>query len=238
MGMGSLLATDHSFATQVGPLVVILMGPPGAGKGTHGVPLSGHLQLPHISTGNLFREEIRKQTPFGLQVKAYIDQGLLMPGEVATNILLARIQKEDCKNGYILDGFPRTVGQAEALDHHLNSEAVVLYFSGDDELLVERITGRISCKDCGRPYHLTFDPPKDRKKCAECSGSLYQRDDDREPIVRKRLAIYRAQTQPVIEYYSKKKGVLHEVDTRRSKSEIFDQVVEIISRAFARASSI
>ncbi len=231
--MLSALLAGNAFAmnrTETKPLVVILMGPPGAGKGTHAAPLSEHLGLPHISTGDLFREHIRNQTSLGQQAKSYMDKGHLVPDSLVLDMLFNRVSKEDCKAGYLLDGFPRTLAQAKNLDDRLkNQHAVIaLNFKIDDESVIERISGRIACKDCGRPYHKTFDPPKDLKICDHCGGPLYQRDDDKEEIIRQRLEVYRSQTQPLIEYYAKKNNTLREIDSENTKEKVFQDILEAL----------
>lgn len=218
------------------PMVVILMGPPGAGKGTHAGPLSNHLHLPHISTGDLFRENIRNQTPLGVKAKGYMDQGNLVPDELVLDMLFDRVAKEDCKNGYILDGFPRTIAQAKALDQRLkgHNRVIALNFNLPDEMIIERVSGRIACKNCGRPYHKKYDPPKQELVCDGCKGAIIQRDDDKEEIIRKRLEVYRAQTQPLIDYYAKQKEVLREIDSRKEKSQVFHDVLDAMPMALAK----
>jgi adenylate kinase len=212
------------------PLVILLMGPPGAGKGTHAGPLSQHLGLPHISTGDLFREHIRGQTPLGQKAKSYMDRGNLVPDELVLDMLFERVAKKDCKNGYILVGFPRTMSQAKALDQrfHNQNRIVALNFTLADPVIIERVTGRIACKECGRPYHKKYDPPKKAMVCDSCSGALFQRDDDKEEIIRKRLEVYRAQTQPLIEYYSKQKEVMRNIDSENGKEQVFHDVLEAL----------
>lgn len=213
------------------PLIVILMGPPGAGKGTHAGPLSQHLAIPHISTGDLFREHIRGQSPLGIKAKSYIDAGNLVPDELVLDMLFDRVAKDDCKNGYILDGFPRTLPQAAALDKRLGSRhrVIALNFNLADQVIIERITGRIACKSCGRPCHLKYDPPKVSMSCDSCGGQLYQRDDDKEAIIRKRLEVYREQTEPLIAYYSAQKDVLKNIDSENSKNQVFSDVLDALS---------
>ncbi len=231
--MCSMLATTGtSFAmnrmTEAQPLVLIMMGPPGAGKGTHATSLSAHLAVPHISTGDLFRENIRNQTPLGKIAKGHIDNGKLVPDELVLDMLFDRIQREDCKRGYILDGFPRTVPQAEALDQRLKAHRIVaVNFEIADATIVERLSGRLSCK-CGRTFHVKFDLPKKAGLCDGCSGALYQRDDDKEEIILKRLEVYRAQTEPVIAYYAKKSEVLFHVDSEQARDEVFQDVLKSI----------
>lgn len=212
------------------PLVIILMGPPGAGKGTHAGPLSQHLDLPHISTGDLFRQNIRLQTQLGRQAKGYMDKGNLVPDELVLEMLFDRVGQDDCRAGYILDGFPRTLPQAKALDQRIRKQAhvIVLNFSLKDPLIIERITGRIACKECGRPYHKKYDPPKQGMSCDSCQGKLTQRDDDKEEIVRKRLEVYRAQTEPLIAYYSAQKEVLRHIDSAKGKEQVFHDVLDAL----------
>jgi adenylate kinase len=224
--------------TENKPLVVILMGPPGAGKGTHAGPLGEHLSLPHISTGDLFREHIRNQTKFGREARCFMDKGQLVPDSLVLDMLFNRVSREDCKNGYLLDGFPRTIVQAKALDERLKSahRIIVLNFKIDDERVVERVAGRIACKGCGRPFHKKLDPPKQENRCDGCGGLLIQRDDDKEEIIRKRLEVYRIQTQPLIEYYREKSDVLKEIDSRNTKEKVFSDVLDVLpsSLAFSR----
>jgi adenylate kinase len=212
------------------PLVVILMGPPGAGKGTHAGPLSRHLGLPHISTGDLFREHIRGNSPLGQKAKSFMDKGNLVPDELVLDMLFERVAKPDCKNGYILDGFPRTLPQAKELDKRLGNKnrVAALNFNLSDSLIIERVTGRIVCKECGHPYHKKYDPPKKEVVCDSCNGALFQRDDDKEEIIRKRLEVYRTQTQPLIDYYSQQKGILREINSEHEKAQVFNEVLEAL----------
>lgn len=209
-------------------LVVLLLGPPGAGKGTHASPLSKALGIPHISTGDLFRENICNQTPVGLKAKSYITQGCLVPDEVVLEMVFSRILNPDCAHGYILDGFPRTAAQAEAFDSRIgeNHQLIALHFHIEDARLVERITGRFVCKQCSRPCHKKYAPPKIDGLCDCCGGVLYQRDDDKEDILRKRLEVYRRETQPLIDYYANKPGILKEIDSDCDKNRVFSSVLE------------
>ena len=225
---GETYASSRSVVEK--PLVVILMGPPGAGKGTHAKPLSAELGIPHISTGDLFRENIRNQTPIGQKAKSIIDAGKLVPDEVVLDMLFERVGRVDCKHGYILDGSPRTLAQAQALDKKLASARILaVNLNVPDSLLIERISGRLACKDCGKPYHTKYNPPITAGTCDACQGSLYQRDDDKEEILKKRLEVYRSQTQPLIEYYAKKKGVLREVEAVASPDEVFHLVLDAVA---------
>lgn len=212
------------------PIVIILMGPPGAGKGSHAAPLSEQLAMPHISTGNLFRDNIQSQTLLGKEAKTYIDRGHLVPDQLVLDMLFERVSKADCKGGYILDGFPRTLAQATALDERLcgNFLVKVLNFNLSDALIVERITGRLVCKSCNRPYHKIFDPPQNPSACDTCSGILFQREDDKEEIIRKRLDVYRAQTQPLIAYYAKQENVFQEIDSEKEKPRVFQDVLDAL----------
>jgi adenylate kinase len=229
---GNVFAMNGS-GSQNKPWVVILMGPPGAGKGTHAGPLSETLGLPHISTGDLFREHIRSQTPLGLKAKSFMDKGQLVPDFLVLDMLFNRVAQEDCKNGYLLDGVPRTINQAKALDERLNNRyrIIALNFSLSDESAVERISGRIACQNCGRPFHKKFDPPKNPHVCDLCGGILCQREDDREEVVRKRLEVYRIQTKPLIDYYGSQKQVLREIDSQNAKEKVFQDVLESLPYA-------
>ena len=187
---------------------IILLGAPGAGKGTEASRIVDDYKLPHISTGDIFRENIKNETPIGLLAKSYIDKGMLVPDEVTCKIVEERISREDCKNGYMLDGFPRTIAQAEALDKITNID-LVINIDVDFSLLVDRLCGRRVCKDCGESTHLNW--LNGETKCSRCGGELYQRKDDNPETVQSRLDVYTAQTAPLIDYYTKK-GVLFNVD--------------------------
>jgi len=235
MVLGSLLLTGQGVAmsqsNQKPTTIVILLGPPGAGKGTHASPLSEHLLLPHISTGDLFRENIRNNTALGQKVKSFMDQGKLVPDELVLDMLFQRMESRDCAHGCILDGFPRTVAQAKALDAKLDKKThiIALNFNVPDSVLIERISGRLICKDCKKPFHKKFDPPRQANLCDSCGGMLVTRDDDQENIVRKRLEIYHAESQPLIDYYSKKKDVLREIDSQNSKEQVFRDIMIALS---------
>ena len=201
---------------------VILLGAPGAGKGTQAVRLAEKYNIPHISTGDIFRSNIKGQTPIGIVAKSYIDKGQLVPDEVTIQIVKERLEKEDCKNGYLLDGFPRTVSQAEALDSFSKVEAVVNVDVPLNKLL-KRITGRRVCAKCGESFHVDYLNGK--TDCAKCGAELIQRADDNEETVSARLDVYQKQTAPLIEYYAGK-GVLLTVDGDGDIEKVFNSICE------------
>jgi adenylate kinase len=196
-------------------LILILLGPPGAGKGTQAALVSQGAGVAHVATGDLFRENIRNQTELGMQAKAYVDKGALVPDELTIRLLLDRLDRPDTQKGVLLDGFPRTVEQARALDEalKLRGQAVdkVLYINVGEEEVVRRLAGRWTCRNCGAVYHQVFSPPKQTGKCDQCGGELYQRDDDKPETVRNRLTVFNQQTAPLIDYY-KGQGKLLEVN--------------------------
>jgi len=196
-------------------LILILLGPPGAGKGTQAALVSQEAGVAHVATGDLFRENIRNQTELGMQAKAFVDRGALVPDELTVRMLLDRLDRPDTQKGVLLDGFPRTVDQARALDEALKQrgQAVdkVLYINVGEEEVVTRLAGRWTCRQCGAVYHQVFSPPKEAGKCDQCGGELYQRDDDKPETVRNRLAVYTQQTARLIDYY-REQGKLLEVN--------------------------
>ncbi len=196
---------------------IILLGAPGAGKGTQASKISDNYAVPHISTGDIFRENIKNQTPIGLLAKSYTDQGLLVPDEVTCQIVEERLSREDCASGYMLDGFPRTIAQAEALDK-ITKIDLVINIDVDFSLLLDRLCGRRVCKDCGESYHIT--KLNGETKCARCGGELYQRKDDNPETVQSRLDVYKAQTAPLIEYYGKK-GVVFNVEGNAAPEAVY-----------------
>jgi adenylate kinase len=185
---------------------LILLGPPGAGKGTQAKILAKKFAIPQISTGDILRGAVKEETPMGIKAKSYMDAGTLVPDEVVVGIVEERLAKPDCADGFILDGFPRTVGQADALKITLAGMGKtiehVISITVDKEELLGRITGRRTCRLCGKGYHLSFDPPKHSGLCDECDGELYQREDDKEETMRNRLDVYEKQTAPLIAYYA------------------------------------
>jgi adenylate kinase len=194
---------------------LILLGPPGAGKGTQAKLLTEKFSIPQISTGDILRAAVKDGTPMGQKAKAFMNTGGLVPDEVVVGIVRDRLQEEDCNNGFILDGFPRTVAQADALQASLQEMGKdldrVISLEVDTEALVERLTGRRTCKECGRGYHVKFDSSRVAGICDTCGGTLFQRDDDQEETIRKRLQVYADQTSPLIRYY-REAGVLMELD--------------------------
>ena len=199
---------------------IILLGAPGAGKGTQASKISDVYGLPHISTGDIFRENIKNQTEIGLLAKSYIDKGQLVPDEVTCKIVENRIVKPDCKNGYMLDGFPRTIAQAEALDKIAKID-LVINIEVDFALVMDRLCGRRVCKDCGESYHVST--LNGATSCSRCGGELYQRKDDNPETVESRLAVYSEQTAPLIEYY-KEKGLLFNVVSDSTPEATFEKV--------------
>ena len=199
---------------------IILLGAPGAGKGTQASKISDNYKIPHISTGDIFRENIKNKTPIGMLAKLYIDDGKLVPDKVTCNIVKERTMQSDCDNGYMLDGFPRTIAQAEELDKIANID-VVINIDVDTSLLLDRLCGRRVCKACGESYHISR--LNGETKCARCGGELYQRKDDNPETVSKRLSVYQNQTAPLIEYYTKK-GLIFNVDGDATPEAVFEQI--------------
>ncbi|MDX9708860.1 MAG: adenylate kinase [Trichloromonas sp.] len=212
---------------------LILLGPPGAGKGTQAKMLMDRYGIPQISTGDILRGAVKAGTPMGLKAKSYMDAGGLVPDEVVVGIVRERLQERDCQAGFILDGFPRTVPQADALAEALAALGrpldAVISLSVDVEALVERLTGRRTCRDCGQGYHVTFAAPKTAGVCDACGGELLQRDDDREETIRRRLDVYGDQTSPLIDYY-RNAGLLTEVDGMLSMDAVQGEILAILRR--------
>ncbi len=210
---------------------IILLGPPGVGKGTQGARLRDRYHIPLISMGDILREAVREGTPLGKEAKSYMDKGELVPDDVVVGIVGERLKGEDCSRGFILDGFPRTIAQAEALERLLEKEGkeithVILLDVPEDEI-IRRLSGRRLCKVCGAAYHLVFNPPKEEGRCDRCGGELYQRDDDNEETIKARLEVYHSQTTPLVEYYEKK-GLLRRVDGVDTIEGIFERITRIL----------
>jgi adenylate kinase len=201
------------------PRFVILLGPPASGKGTQATRLREALNLPHVASGDLFRENLKNETELGQKAKAYMDRGELVPDDITIAMVMDRLSQPDCAGGALLDGFPRTIAQAEALDQALTEQghkiSIVPNIAVPDEVLVERVSGRRLCRVCGEAYHVKFNPPKQPGVCDNDGGELYQRDDDKPETVRKRLKVYWEQTSPLIEYY-RRQGVLVEINGDQS----------------------
>ena len=203
---------------------IIFLGPPGAGKGTQAERICTKYDIAHISTGDILRKELKEKTELGRQAQSYIDQGKLVPDEVIINIVEQRLLQDDCENGYLLDGFPRTLPQAEAIDPRIDLDCAIS-LEVPFEKLMDRICGRRVCKDCGATYHVLVI--KDADKCAKCGGALYQRNDDKPETVENRLKVYTEQTQPLIDFYSAK-GILKTVDGDRDVDAVFADIVKIL----------
>jgi len=207
---------------------LILLGPPGAGKGTQAKMLVERFAIPQIATGDILRGAVQAATPLGVQAKGFMDAGALVPDEVVIGIVRERLQESDCQGGFILDGFPRTVAQADALQSTLTGLGRqldrVVSLTVDTEALVLRLTGRRTCRACGRGYHVTFDPPRNAESCDACGGELYQRDDDQEATIRRRLLVYAEQTAPLIAYY-REAGLLVELDGMQTITVVQEQIL-------------
>ena len=210
---------------------IIMLGAPGAGKGTQAKKIAEKYSIPHISTGDIFRANIKNGTELGKKAKTYMDQGLLVPDELVVDLVVDRVNQEDCANGYVLDGFPRTIPQAEALDNALEALGQSMDYAINvevpDENIVNRMSGRRACVDCGATYHIVYAPTKVENVCDNCQGGLILREDDKPETVQKRLNVYHEQTQPLIDYYTAK-NILVEVDGTVDINDVFGAIVKVL----------
>lgn len=230
------MCTDEYTAVKIKQEVfyrmkIIMLGAPGAGKGTQAKRIAQKYTIPHISTGDIFRANIKNGTELGKKAKEYMDQGLLVPDELTCDLVMDRIQQDDCKNGFVLDGFPRTIPQAEALDAALSKIGQKMDYAIDvdvpDENIVNRMGGRRACLSCGATYHVEFNPTKAEGVCDACGAQTVLRDDDKPETVQKRLTVYHDQTQPLIDYY-KKQEILKSVDGTQPMEAVFDAIIAIL----------
>lgn len=212
-------------------LRLILLGPPGAGKGTQAARICQKYSIPHISTGDIFRKHIKEGTEFGKKAQEYMNKGALVPDDLVLEIAEARLMEEDCSHGFLLDGFPRTVNQAEQLDKFLNERSLdidkVLDIDIDKEVLMTRLIGRRVCRSCGATYHVINMPPEREGVCDVCGGELYQRSDDSAATVENRIEVYNAQTMPLVEHYERRGKIAH-IDGTKSLEEVFNDIVGVI----------
>lgn len=212
------------------------MGPPGCGKGTQGKKLEAIYHIPQLSTGDMLRAAIRDATPVGAKARKFMDRGELVPDDVIIGVMRERLAAPDCANGYILDGFPRTIEQAKALDGFLAENglklAAAINLDVSDDDVVARLSGRRQCKKCGTGFHVEFNRPKSGDRCDACGGELYQRDDDNEQTIRERLRVYNTQTRPLLDHY-KKQGLLHNVSGAGSIDDIFGRICSLIDKTAA-----
>jgi len=212
---------------------IIMLGAPGAGKGTQAKKIAEKYSIPHISTGDIFRANIKNNTELGQKAKTYMDKGELVPDELVVDLIMDRFKNADCKNGYVLDGFPRTIPQAEALDKALNAQGHKVDFAINvevpDENIINRMSGRRACVGCGATYHVKYNPPKTENICDVCGEKLILRDDDKPETVKNRLSVYHQQTQPLIEYYNKQ-GALAEVDGTKDMEEVFADINRVLGK--------
>ena len=210
---------------------IIMLGAPGAGKGTQTKKIADVCKIPHISTGDIFRANIKNGTELGAKAKEYMDKGLLVPDELVCDLVVDRIQQDDCKNGFILDGFPRTIPQAEALTNALSAIGQNMDFAIDvdvpDENIIHRMSGRRACVGCGATYHIVYNPTKVENICDVCGEKLILRDDDKPETVKKRLNVYHEQTQPLIDYYQTQ-GILRTVDGTKDMDEVFADILKVL----------
>jgi len=212
---------------------LLIMGPPGAGKGTQAVEVVKELKIPHISTGDMLREAVKQGTEMGKKAKEYMDKGQLVPDEVIIGVVKERLEQPDCRTGFLLDGFPRTLPQAAALDETLKNLGIkldaVINIAVPRERIVARITGRRVCRSCGDTYHVTNKPPRESGKCDKCGGELYQRSDDTEETVNKRLDVYEAQTQPLLDYYGRQ-GLVRNINGDQAIDKVLQDTLAVLKK--------
>lgn len=210
---------------------IVMLGAPGAGKGTQAKRIAAKFSIPHISTGDIFRANIKNNTPLGAKAKSYMDKGELVPDELVIELIMDRFAQDDCVNGYVLDGFPRTIPQAEELDKALKSVNDNLDYAIDvevpDDNIINRMSGRRACVNCGATYHIVHNPPKVESECDTCNGELILRDDDKPETVKNRLDVYHTQTEPLLKYYTEK-GILYTVDGTQDMDTVFDSICKIV----------
>lgn len=211
------------------PHYLILLGPPGSGKGTQAATLSQRLDIPHISTGDLFRFNVKNNTPIGCKAKDFIEKGQLVPDDLVVDMLFDRATQNDCANGFLLDGFPRTLAQAEIFEHHMPKESalIVINLDVEDNVIAKRAEGRLTCKECGSVYNKYFSPPKEMGKCDRCGGELFQRPDDNEEVVKERLKNYHNLSKPLIAHYEAM-GVLKSINGNAPRKEVEANLLKII----------
>lgn len=224
MGVGLCCAAGNFKTTR--KKIILLQGPPGSGKGTQASTLANHLNIPHISTGDLFRENLRGNTPLGQKARTFIESGKLVPDEIVLDMLFKRVESSDCGKGFLLDGFPRTIAQAEALSKYLDSDSklIVINLAVPDDVITKRAEGRLTCRNCGNVHNKYFSPPKEGGKCDLCHGELFQRSDDSLPVVQERLKVYQLQSKPLVDYYSSK-GVLTTINGEGAKEDVYNDLI-------------
>jgi adenylate kinase len=221
----------HSAEVTVGAMRVVLLGPPGAGKGTQAKFIEVQLGVPHISTGDLLRDAVRRRTTLGQTAEKFMTRGELVPNDVVVEMIAERIKELDCREGFLLDGFPRNLAQAEVLERMLASQRVhldhVVSIRVQPDELIRRLSGRRTCRSCGAMYHIVFSPPKRSKRCDRCGGELFQRDDDREETIRARLAVYDRETAPLHDYYQRR-GLLRSIDGEGTAEAVRRRVLAVL----------
>lgn len=231
--IASLLMISGAFLfaapAEAARLIVILLGPPGSGKGTQAKQIAEMKNIPHISTGDIFREQIRNKTPLGMELKGIIESGKYVSDEIVSKVLFERLSKKDAEQGFLLDGYPRTLAQANTLQQKFlpNDRIVVLNLEVPDDVIVKRVSGRFSCKECGNVHNIYFSPPKAEEICDLCQGKLIRRADDEPEVVKERLRVYHEQTKPLVEFY-RREGWLHQVDGNRDPEKVTSEIKELI----------